>query len=156
MMNSVSSLSVCFSGSERASQIASLHKKLFNLPWRQDFLEALLCKTSNLSFVALTENKNEVVGFLLGSFVADEAEILSLGVNQKFQRLGVASKLLSAFLQNLKDNQAKRVFLEAGIDNNPAERLYKKYGFEVVGRRKNYYETYKGSNVDAVIMSLSL
>ena len=155
-MKGLSQLSIHCAGSQQAHKIALLHAKLFDPPWSQDFLEGLLNQRTTLSFVASLENKEGIVGFLMATFIADEAEILSLGVDKDFQRYGIGSELLSAFLEKLKSNKARRVFLEVRVDNTAAEGLYKKHGFEVVGKRKNYYEGRNRAQVDAVIMSLSL
>lgn len=154
--NSVPQLSIYSPETECAFQIASLYAKLFDPLWSQEFIRGLIDKTTTVPLVASLENKHEIVGFLLGSLAADEGEILSLGVDVQYQRLGIASELLSAFLKKLKDESVKRVFLEVGVDNIAAKMLYKKYGFEVVGRRKKYYERSMGSFIDAMIMSLSL
>lgn len=142
--------------SEHALQISLLHAKLFNPPWKVEFVGSLIDQKTSISFVASQPNKDSVLGFLLGSIAADEAEIFTLGVDVQYQRLGIASELLNVFLQKLKDCRAKRAFLEVRVDNVSAERIYKKFGFKVIGIRKNYYERSQGSQVDAVIMSLSL
>ena len=43
--------------------------------------------------------------------------------------------------------------LEVRESNDPALRLYRKYGFQEVGRRKNYYEK---PREDAILMTLFL
>jgi ribosomal-protein-alanine N-acetyltransferase len=41
-------------------------------------------------------------------------------------------------------------------DGNPAEALYRKFGFEPVGRRKNYYNRGTISGIDAISFALEL
>lgn len=155
-MKSLSKFSIYPPGKEHAHKIAALHAKLFDAPWEQEFIGRLLDQKTTVSYVASEPNKDGIAGFLFGTQAADEAEILTLGVDVQYQHQGIASELLSAFLHNLMVYRAKRVFLEVSIDNIAADRLYKKYGFEVIGSRKNYYQRSKGSLVDAAIMSLSL
>lgn len=155
-MSSLPQVSIRSSGAEKAHHIALLHAKLFSTPWSQEFLQGLLQKKTTLSFEAYLDNQDMLAGFLLGSLAADEAEILTLGVDKQFHRRGIASELMSTLIRKLKDNHAERVFLEMSVNNLAANGLYRKYGFEVVGRRRNYYETSMGSQGDAVIMSLSL
>ena len=47
-----------------------------------------------------------------------------------------------------------KIFLEMRA-NNPAEKLYRKMGFEPIGRRKNYYRTENGEQLDAITFALS-
>jgi ribosomal-protein-alanine N-acetyltransferase len=44
----------------------------------------------------------------------------------------------------------ERVTLEVAVSNRAAQRLYAKYGFDVVGRRKAYYSD---TGEDALIMT---
>ena len=48
---------------------------------------------------------------------------------------------------------SKLITLEVRASNNPAINLYKKFGFEICGNRKNYYSN---KTEDAILMSLDL
>jgi len=78
-------------------------------------------------------------GFLLARIVLDETEILKLATAREFRRLGVASRLLEAFIATARDRQLRRIHLELRADNSPALALYEKFAFEMTGRRPNYY-----------------
>ena len=41
------------------------------------------------------------------------------------------------------------ITLEVAVNNEPAISLYKKFGFEIISTRKNYYD-----NVDAYLMGV--
>jgi ribosomal-protein-alanine N-acetyltransferase len=51
---------------------------------------------------------------------------------------------------------AKRIFLEVAEDNEAALALYRKLGFQEVGRRKRYYARRDGEPADALTMALTL
>ena len=63
-----------------------------------------------------------------------EREILNLAVTPAFRRLGIAACLLRSELANPAIH-----FLEVRESNVAARTLYRKFGFRVVGRRKQYY-----------------
>jgi ribosomal-protein-alanine N-acetyltransferase len=65
--------------------------------------------------------------------------------------LGIASALVSLAIERLKEEGCRFVFLEVRDSNEPAKRMYGKFGFEILGTRKNYYVS---PAEDAVIMVL--
>jgi ribosomal-protein-alanine N-acetyltransferase len=86
---------------------------------------------------------------------ADEAEILTLAVDPAHRRTGIASRLLRAATAALSAGETQRVFLEVAADNSAALALYERHGFEVCGRRANYYGG-GDKRVDAVMMRRAL
>lgn len=93
-------------------------------------------------------------GFTLTRMVAGEAELLLLAVHPLWRERGLGGKLLDVLLHRAKDQGVNRVFLEMRR-GNPAERLYRRFGFEPVGERPNYYRTKTGERIDAVTFALS-
>jgi ribosomal-protein-alanine N-acetyltransferase len=66
--------------------------------------------------------------------------------------MGLASILIERFVAEARMRGVTRVFLEMR-DGNPAAELYKKHGFEAVGRRKNYYNRGSITGIDAITFS---
>jgi ribosomal-protein-alanine N-acetyltransferase len=84
--------------------------------------------------VALVDGR--VAGYLAARRVApDECEILNLAVDPVYRRRGVARALLAAELESAPG----RWFLEVRASNNAAIQLYSSAGFELIGRRPDYY-----------------
>ncbi|MGO3362772.1 MAG: tRNA (adenosine(37)-N6)-threonylcarbamoyltransferase complex transferase subunit TsaD [Corynebacterium sp.] len=77
-----------------------------------------------------------------------EFEIHTIGVESASQGRGW-SRLLMDPLMELADRDDGPVFLEVRTDNEPAMALYRSYGFEVTGTRRNYY---RPSGADAYTM----
>ena len=75
-------------------------------------------------------------------------EVIYLATAPWCQRLGVMSRLLEK-LQSDALELSRQVWLEVNVGNLPAQRLYKQTGFDVVGRRQNYYP----DGGDAYLMS---
>lgn len=60
-------------------------------------------------------------------------------VAEECRRQGVASLLLRALAEHVQNLQGDFVFLEVRESNHAARKLYDRFGFEITGRRKNYY-----------------
>ena len=56
----------------------------------------------------------------------------------------IGSLLLEHLISLAKKLNCKSLSLEVNEDNLPAINLYKKFGFEQIGFRKNYYEDKNG------------
>lgn len=76
-----------------------------------------------------------VVGFIVSRCVAPDYEILNLAVSPERRREGVARALLEHQLK-----KGGTHFLEVRASNDAAQALYRKLGFEEVGRRAEYYD----------------
>jgi [ribosomal protein S18]-alanine N-acetyltransferase len=76
-----------------------------------------------------------------------EAEIHTIGVDPAWQGRGVGRVLLDGLLA-AADRIDATTYLEVRADNEPAQRLYRATGFEVVGTRRRYY----ASGADAYTM----
>ena len=122
------------------NKLAELHKLCFpDRPWSaSDFADL---KKSGCEIVA-SDN-----GFIVWRAVADEAEIISIGVAPDARRNGVAGALILIMEQELKKQSVHNVFLEVSEVNIPAKKLYEKYGFKPTGTRPKYY-----NGIDAIIM----
>lgn len=90
-----------------------------------------------------------LIGFALARIVADEAELLLLAVRRTAQRRGVGRALLSGFDVRARELGAARVHLEVR-DGNHAVGLYRDAGFELAGRRRDYYQGPDGESFDAL------
>lgn len=95
--------------------------------------------------ILVYEENHKIIGFLIYQELADEVNIDDLFVLRKFRQKHVATNLLDMLITNTKVNTP--IFLEVREDNQNAIDLYKKFGFNIIRSRKNYY-----SNCDAYIM----
>ena len=122
-------------------ELANLHKKCFpKKPWSADDFRDL--KRSGCEII-MSEN-----GFIVYRIAADEAEIITVGVNPEKRRLGIASAMIGIVEKTTKSQEVKKIFLEVASTNAPAQKLYENRGFKMVGLRPKYYD-----GVDAILMS---
>lgn len=93
--------------------------------------------------------------FALYQQVADEAEILTLGVLPDCRRQGYGRRLLKAGIDYFRHRVTQTIFLEVGQNNLDARHLYATVGFLDAGRRGNYYRHENGLE-DAILMKYSI
>jgi ribosomal-protein-alanine N-acetyltransferase len=113
------------------------------------FIE-LLQQPNVLSMLVMTE-QNELAGYAMVRYTFHEAEILTIAVANNFLRKGVGKFLMENIIIYCLSSDINDLFLEVRPSNKPAINLYKKFGAERIGIRKNYYE-----NEDAYVYRLKL
>ncbi len=99
-------------------------------------------------------NEGSLVGFILVQRSGDDAEILTLAVHPDYRRQGLAKKLATQAIKSTREYGAKRILLEVGISNIPAQALYTHLGFSTMATRRDYYRCVDGHYEDALVMSL--
>ncbi len=109
----------------------------------------------NSHFLGISVDKNlepetsGIIGFGCFWAILDEAHITLLGIHPQYQRQGLGQLLLGALLDRAREIEMARATLEVRDSNHGAIRLYEKFRFETVGRRKKYYQD---TGEDGVIM----
>ena len=81
-----------------------------------------------------------------------EAHISTIAVHPDFRGKGLGEILLAGMLARSFALKAEYSVLEVRVSNTAAINLYRKYEFEIVGRRKGYY---RDNNEDAFLMHLA-
>lgn len=140
-----------------ATPLARLHASIFDEPWPDDIMHALVQWPEGLCLVATagTSEPFPILGFAFARVAADEAELLSIGVAVEAQRGGIASVLLQHLVVLLQPRGVTSLFLEVADDNAAARALYERHGFVEVGRRRGYYVR-KDRKTDAIVMRRDL
>jgi len=83
--------------------------------------------------------ENEILGFIAARSVADEMEILNLGVGPEVRRRGIGARLVAQAIEAGREAGVRRAYLEVRESNSGAQAFYASLGFTSQGRRKNYY-----------------
>ena len=100
--------------------------------------------------ILIAEEGETLLGYVWAHFVLDEGDIGNVAVAPAVRRCGIGAALMEAFQTEAERRGAAVVQLEVRESNLAAWRLYEKNGFEIVGKRKNYYEK---PAEDAILMS---
>jgi [ribosomal protein S18]-alanine N-acetyltransferase len=118
--------------------VMRIERSSFTMPWTLDTFRGLLRRTDAELFVAEVAG-GPVVAYAVVWMVVDQAELGDIAVAEAWRRLGIARRLIDTVLERLARRGVREVFLEVRPSNMAARRLYERYGFAEVGRRKNYY-----------------
>jgi ribosomal-protein-alanine N-acetyltransferase len=94
-----------------------------------------------------------VIGYVGCWLIVDEVHISTIAVHPQWRRRGVGEQMLLAVFQRAAETHMALVTLEVRVSNLAAQTLYRKHGFEVVGRRKRYY---RDNHEDALLMTAYL
>jgi [ribosomal protein S18]-alanine N-acetyltransferase len=101
----------------------------------------------------VAEEAGEVAGVSAARTVADEVEVLTLGVAPSSRRKGVGRSLMITALTEAGQAGARQVFLEVRESNQGARAFYAALGFSESGRRRAYY---RDPAEDALVLSRSV
>jgi ribosomal-protein-alanine N-acetyltransferase len=137
---------------EDLMEILEIEKELYDSPWSY---ESFLHELNNDVTKFFIYEEDIIKGYLIyweiynDSKMLNELEVVNIAVKKDCQSKGIGRRLLNYMIENsLKPFVC---FLDVRIDNLPAIHLYKSLGFEVIGKRKNFY----GLNKDAYTMRLN-
>lgn len=122
-----------------SKDIFKIENEVFAHPWSAQSIENLLNDEKSAVFVAVSDN--EVCGYCGVNTVLDEGYITNIAVLKNYRRQGIGNELLNALCKFAKEKNLAFLTLEVRKSNTPAISLYKKYGFEQAGERKNYYSS---------------
>jgi ribosomal-protein-alanine N-acetyltransferase len=101
----------------------------------------LLKDYNSISLVARVEHA--IVGFVIGAIYVDRkalhAHIATIEVLPACRRRGIGQKLLEGIETIFRQKGVKTSALEVREDNVPAIALYRKLGYQTIGKLANYY-----------------
>jgi ribosomal-protein-alanine N-acetyltransferase len=137
-----------------AAPLSQLHGICFpEDPWSPRAIAEIVAVAGFFGHIAWEDDAP--AGLALAQGLAEECEILALGVVPERQRTGLGSALLAALVTEARQRGARTLFLEVAEDNSAARALYAQRGFVQLGRRTNYYRR-AASLVDALVLRLLL
>ncbi|WP_188207153.1 ribosomal protein S18-alanine N-acetyltransferase [Alkalibacillus aidingensis] len=123
----------------------------FKSPWqKQDFIFDLL--KNKFSYYLVLENNQKVVGYCGVWIVVDSAQITNIAIHPDERGHKYGEYLFKETLKLAKFEGAQELTLEVRESNQVAQKMYQKFGLEVVGRREKYYKDQE----DALVMWVKL
>ena len=125
---------------DHLDDVARLEQICFSRPWSRRMLAEELENQCAAFLVALEPETEKVIGYAGLLVMADEGYITNVAVFPEYRRRGVAEQIIQVFCDFAQGNHLAFLTLEVRPSNAPAISLYNSFGFEEVGRRKNYYD----------------
>ncbi len=131
----------------REAKISDLNRindlgKLINLKYEKLFILFDILNRSYEKIFVITD-KEYILGFIHIINTQDEAEIINIIIDPKFQQCGYGEKLLNYAINSL-DDSVKSITLEVSANNYVAQNFYEKHNFKVINVRKKYYNDIDG------------
>ena len=119
--------------------ILAVDAATFERPWTRAMYEWEWTHSDVARFY-VARHADAVVAYCAGWVIFDELHINNLAVDPGWRRQGVASALLAFVLDAAGAEGAIRTTLEVRRSNEPARRLYERFGFAFAGVRTAYYQ----------------
>ncbi len=134
-------------------EVYALELAVYPHPWsRGNFADSL-----NAGYHAwVLRDQGELAGYFLLMAAVDEAHLLNVSVAANRQGQGLGLYLLDKVAACARGLGAESVLLEVRPTNLRALKIYLRYGFVEIGRRKAYYPAHNGQREDAIVMRFEL
>ncbi|MDQ1364153.1 MAG: [ribosomal protein S18]-alanine N-acetyltransferase [Acidimicrobiaceae bacterium] len=128
--------------------VMRIEAQVYPRPWSLPlFMSELNLRSSRIYYVARVNGL--VVGYCGLMLVEGDGHITNIAVDPAWHRHQIGTRLLLNAARQAAARDATRLTLEVRMSNRAAQELYRKFGFEAAGVRKNYYAE---SREDALIM----
>lgn len=135
-------------GLNHIPRVLLLERECYPDPWTQGmFLQEIENINSHFYVAYLDETITGYGGFWL---LVDEAHVTRVTVAPAHRRQGYGQEIMRFLMDRAYRAGAVMVRLEVRETNTPAQKMYKKLGFIIEGRRPGYYQT---TGEAAVLMS---
>jgi [ribosomal protein S18]-alanine N-acetyltransferase len=131
--------------------ILKIEERVFSAPWSREAFHMALEQPIIQAWVGRLGD--EVAGYVITSLTSSYLLIANLAVDLWARRQGVGRRLMEFVLDYSIEQGARWAYLDVRCSNEGAIRLYRQLGFEVVGKRADYYTD---PSEDSLVMMRSL
>ena len=131
--------------------VARLEVALFGEEaWSPEMLASELAGEPGGRYYLVAAEEDVIAGYAgLLTPGGGQADVLTVGVAHDRWGEGIGTALLANLLAEAGRRGCTEVFLEVRVDNDRAQRLYRRHGFADMGLRRGYYQP---SGADALVM----
>ncbi len=127
--------------------VHELEQQLFPVDaWSKEQFWSELAQPTRTYMVAIEEQA--VLGYYGLFALAPDSDVQTIAVSPQAQGRGLGSTLLNSLIEQALAQGCSKVMLEVRSDNTAALALYKRFGFESLNVRRDYY----APGVDALVM----
>ncbi|WP_347554469.1 ribosomal protein S18-alanine N-acetyltransferase [Robbsia sp. KACC 23696] len=140
--------------SDDVAAIMAIEHRAYEFPWTDvNFLDSL--RSGYIGRIAERQG-GELVGYAMLMPAVDDLHVLNLCVAPLFQGRGIGQQLLRDARRVALSRDIYAVLLEVRPSNTHAIRLYERFGFHEIGRRRNYYPARNNTREDAIVMRVKV
>lgn len=124
----------------------------YDFPWSEAIFRD--CFKDSYTFLVLLLD-DQIVAYAIISDIVGEAHLLNICVHRDFNRRGLGAYLLHEVIKRARAQNCFSILLEVRQSNVAAKLMYEKFGFSMIGVRKNYYPAADGRE-DALMYQLDV
>ena len=128
--------------------VLRIEAQVYPRPWSLSLFVSELALRSSRSYVVARVG-GSVLGYAGLMLAADDAHVTTIAVDPAWHRHKIGTRLLAHLARVATSRGAKHLTLEVRVSNEPAQAMYRRFGFKPAGIRKNYYVE---TNEDALVM----
>lgn len=132
--------------------VVGIETEAFATPWTAEVFEHEMTVNNYAHYIVATDG-DRVIGHCGMWIVLDECHITNIAVLKAYRGLGIGEKLLEEGVQLCRELDVNLMTLEVRVSNEIAQNMYRKFGFQDGGIRKNYYTD---DREDALVMWVEL
>lgn len=140
-------------GRDDVHAVAAMEEALFGAEaWSPELLTTEVTTDPVSRYYIVADDDGVIAGY--GGLLAQpggQADVLTLAVAKHRWGEGIGGALLDGLLTEAGRRGCMEIFLEVRVDNDRAQRLYRRRGFTDIGIRRAYYQP---SGTDALVMRL--
>lgn len=135
--------------------VAQIEAAVYPFPWsRGNFADSL---SAQYHALVLTDTQDTVCGYVVAMPGVEELHLLNIALAPATQGQGLSLLMLDAVTLLARADGAHLLWLEVRPSNVHAVRVYERYGFYPIARRRDYYPALdaqgRAAKEDALVMS---
>jgi [ribosomal protein S18]-alanine N-acetyltransferase len=134
------------------ASVMVIERQAYPFPWTSgNFLDSLKAGYT----MKVLKERGVMIGYLVWMRVVDEVHLLNVALSPARQGRGLGAWMMRQLMDQVRAVGIDQILLEVRPSNASAIRLYRRLGFEDIGRRKGYYPnsaSQQNGREDAIVM----
>lgn len=139
---------------EHLTGVLEVEQQSFNDPWTEEIFHHEVTNNPFAYYVVALQGE-DVVAYCGTWIVFEDCQITNVAVHPANRGQKIGDALMRHLIAHCQSHEVDRISLEVRVSNEVAQNLYRKYGFQDGGIRKNYY-TDGPTTEDALVMWVEL
>ena len=133
--------------------VQRIEAAVYPRPWTPGLFRSELALADQRTYL-VAQLDGRVVAYGGVMYVLPDAHITTMAVDPEHQRGGIGSRVLLGLCRAAIEAGSTALTLEVRVSNDPAQSVYRRFGFVPAGARKDYYPAIPGvaDTEDALVM----
>jgi len=124
---------------EDIEDLNDLESKIFGVGRYPRYFFRQVAEIFNETFIVARDQNNKIIAYLIGAQNEKNAWMLSMAVDEKYQRKGIASNMISTLIDIFKEKLVRNIYATVDPKNYSTINLYSKHGFRILRLEPDYH-----------------